>query len=480
MKKLRMDAIVAGVWEKLSDSQLQAVADDLTYGKPRFCVRLLLAVLDKKNGNGHYLSLAETKKAVAAFGDKQAIPGNFNHQTEDIVATSTKVYIDETGESPLLYLEGVFWNRQLSEESFDNVMELYRAQKLGASWEIDTYRLEAGTDDPSALHVLDYSLDGWALCTDATPAEKATTGAVSITAKLEADKKKLQEIPADVPLTTERRAKRMVAGDIIDTGYYGEMPIAFLNNIPCPACGGYGVVKKIDYENAIFVLECTNGAIEPRHRFEVRITVKMVGQTAEYALIAKEDEYNAVSAGYSPDDIGNTSDMVAVMIRQIKKEVETMEYTEEQIEAMKAKAIKDAVDEQKNSAAAQLAQKETMEKAVAEAIGKEKDKISTDAVEAYKASQVAMAKRIDDAEAILAFASDEEKEKAKIELAAMTEAEFATYIVIRGKDKEIADLTADENPDTDSSGGKLPAGKIQASKDNEITDDAYWASLTRI
>ena len=91
MGKLSFKAIVADVWERPTSTQLQAAklaGEDASHDSPRFGVRLLLARLNVANGNGHKLSLEETKKALAKLGDRQFIPGGYNHNTP-AMGTST-------------------------------------------------------------------------------------------------------------------------------------------------------------------------------------------------------------------------------------------------------------------------------------------------------------------------------------------------------------------------------------------------------
>jgi len=193
--KLIMPATLTGAWKEVTDAQLNAAVKALgdenapTHDKPRFCVTLLLAVLDQKNGNKHFLSTEETQKAIDLLADKQSIVGNFNHIQGDVIGASTRLWIDKSGDQNLLMLEGVCWNRQMSEDTFNSVMAQHREQKIAASWEIDNFLLATDDNDPDAIVVKDFTLDGWALCVNGVkPAEAATTGRVQITAALEGEK----------------------------------------------------------------------------------------------------------------------------------------------------------------------------------------------------------------------------------------------------------------------------------------------------
>jgi len=102
---------------ELSAATLQAAKEaGPSYDKPQFGIKLLLAELNKRNGNGHGLKLDQTRKTLKLLEDRPYVPGDFNHGP-DIVATSTKLWIEgEDQEHPRLMLEGVFWNSRLSAE----------------------------------------------------------------------------------------------------------------------------------------------------------------------------------------------------------------------------------------------------------------------------------------------------------------------------------------------------------------------------
>ena len=510
MGKLIMPATLTGAWKEVTDAQLNAAVQALgdenapTHDKPRFCVMLLLAVLDQKNGNKHFLSTEETQKAIDLLGDKQSIIGNFNHIQGDVIGASTRLWIDSSGEQNLLMLEGVCWNRQMSEDTFNNVMAQHRNQAVGASWEIDNFLLATSDDDPEAIVVNDFTLDGWALCVNGVqPAEAATTGQVQITAKLgdateaqieRSTKHKIaikdggniekphddmsdsqygdcvnyrypmhpDHIEAEIQLfnkpeqrevggytSTEwakignRIAKitgyRYKAGklesahtDVIRLSRFSDMPIDTLQAIRCPTCGERGVLKTLDFEKGMFVMECCNNEFDSdliSHRFEIAITVTPEGQKA-LQLVASEEE-----------SVGDVSESIRVMFKSVEEagnNEEVFDVTEEEI----LQREKDAVERDRNARKAieddEAKIQAKIDAAVEERLVKERET----AVEAYKASVALAAKRLDELGEIMPFETEADRVAASAKLAEMSDESFEGYKENRQLRAEVAELKA--------------------------------------
>ena len=178
---LIMPAQVLDIYKPRKDQLI--AAELISKGKPRFCVLLKLALLAKRNGNGHRLPLDHTKNAIAALGDKLNIPGDLNHTTA-AKGTSTRIWIDEdAGDYALLMLEGLFWSRYFNDEEIEKIKAEHKNGDVGASWEIDwPYELLAAEDEPETYDVTNFGFSGFCLTVGVEPAEEATKGQVIITA----------------------------------------------------------------------------------------------------------------------------------------------------------------------------------------------------------------------------------------------------------------------------------------------------------
>lgn len=186
-EKLIMPAKVMGIY-KPAREQLVAAADVgdnklISKEKPRFCALLLLALLDKFNGNNHRLPLDHTRNAIEALGDKPFIMADLNHTTGG-KGVSTNIWIDEDhGEYPALMLEALFWSRAFTEDEIKKINAEYDKGHLGASWEIDwPYELVSIEGESEKYDVTNFGLSGFCLTVGVEPAEGATKGQVTITA----------------------------------------------------------------------------------------------------------------------------------------------------------------------------------------------------------------------------------------------------------------------------------------------------------
>ena len=272
-----------------------------------------------------------------------------------------------------------------------------------------------------------------------------------------------------------------VRGGAIKVDSYGELPVDLLQHVPCPVCGSSGTLKRLEFEQGIFEMECRNGEYDsdkPTHRYEVGINVKAKGQAAEHQLVASRDVYGVERLGMGPDDIDEVGESISVVMRVLSKEVEDVaEYTDEQIEQMKKEAVEEALRQREEASK----HEEDLEARVEAAVQERLERAKAEAVEAYKASLAKTAERLDQYEAIMPFESEEDREAFKASLIDMSDAEFTFKVELRKKDKEIADLKAAQAGDTDKdvdsdteSGEKLPAGKLNAGAEEREFD---WTLL---
>jgi len=474
-EKLVFNAVVKEVYSEVPKSQLLAMqgSDEITRETPIFGAKLLLATLQTRNRNGHRLLLPEVKKAIASMGDRLNIPGNYNHETTP-VATSTKIWIENEGTNPELWLEAVVWNRCLTDDVFNDTITAFRNGTLGASFEIDNYKLQAAEDIDDTQDVLDHTLDGWALTLGVEPADQATKGRVSITAT--SDKQEDEPVKPKEKIILKKM--ELVARDNMIRVWVSELALGFLSDIPCPECDSrWSTLKKADFENGVFEMECDGDVdSDEHHRFEVKITVKSKSKGAVEATV--------VGGNMNPDG------GVELGYRVIpSKEVDELskEYTDEELAKIVADAKAEAITE-KDKEAAEAAQREAdLQAKVDEVTAKaEKDqaeavaKAELDAVEKYKASQIAIAKRIDELHTILPYESEEAKVEARATVEAMSDVEYAAHKGDREKDKQIAELAAQLAV---AKGGEpivatttsLPAGNVSTSAPKANTSDPFEA-----
>lgn len=197
MEPIKFGAKVVDVLQKVSRKDasvaLKAASADDMRKKPVISVTLLLAVLDVKNLNGHYLPLEEGQKMVEALAEHPNLPGNCNH---DMVAraTSTSLWIEEFEDSDGekrngLFLKGVLWNNYIDDKLWATISGDFDSGALGASWEMNIYTIdpEKGADESIVLR--DFIMNGWGLIlSDSQPAEGMTRGKVSLSASVDKQK----------------------------------------------------------------------------------------------------------------------------------------------------------------------------------------------------------------------------------------------------------------------------------------------------
>jgi hypothetical protein len=463
MDKLVFDVPYIHVYEPTAvqiDAASKALGD--IKDKPRFCVDMMLAVLDKPNANNHRLKRVEADKALASLGDKLNVPGNLDHSTGAYGTSISLFVVDKNKALPELWLSAVYWRRYISDVQMEEIISAANRGTLGASWEIDEnhYKLEADKENPKILDVKDFSIDGFGLMVGKTPAEIKTQGTATITA---------QELDS--------------GDEVVKVDTYGELRLDMLRSVRCPTCGSRGRLRKLNFVDGIFEMECLNGEFDSdkiSHIYEVSIAVKPRGQAAEYVLTATKE---------AAEDYKENDEVVKVEFKQTNEEVYDMEFTDENKREIAAEVdakVKAILADQKKTADDLATEKADAEVEVEKRIKEAEEKARTAAVEAYKATQALAAKRIDELGTIMPYASEEEKVADQSKLAAMTDERYAEYKERREMLAKIAELTkkpeGEEDPgaegEDDGSTGeetpavdaeKLPAGKIQAS---EVKDDS--------
>lgn len=160
-----------------TSQELKAAVGD----KPRFFVDLLLALIDKRNGNKHRLKRAQVDAAIARLKDRHELPGNLDHDMSIISGTSSKIYVKDAKDFAELWLEGVYWRKRLTDEQIQKINAKYEAGTLGASWEIDPYKV-VEVKEEDVLDIEDFEFSGFGIMVDSDPAEEATRGSITITA----------------------------------------------------------------------------------------------------------------------------------------------------------------------------------------------------------------------------------------------------------------------------------------------------------
>ena len=193
MEPIKFSARVIDVIQKVSKKEaslaLQATSLDDLRKKPVISVTLLLAVLDVKNLNGHYLPLEEANKMVEALSEHPYLPGNCNH---DMVARATSIllwveeFTDTDGEKRSgLYLKGVLWNSYFDDQLFAKIYDDFSNGKLGASWEMNIYVVDSEKKEDGSIVLKDFIMNGWGLIlSDTQPAENRTKGTVQLAASV--------------------------------------------------------------------------------------------------------------------------------------------------------------------------------------------------------------------------------------------------------------------------------------------------------
>jgi hypothetical protein len=384
----------------------ELIASHIGDDSPRFSVTMMLAKLDVPNANGHRLTKAEVEKAIAKMDDPPLVPGNLDHLTMPLGA-GYEFWVEEKGRTvPELWMSAVYWKRYISEDKRKEIEAARASKKLGASWEIDEdhYVLEADKDDPKILDIKDFSIDGFGLMVEKTPAEISTRGTATIS------------------------AQRLDGGhSVVDVSTYDELPTDMLRRIRCSECGSRGKIQKADFVNGIFEMECLNAAYDSdkiSHIYEVTIVVKPKGQAAEYRVTATKEAAEAINSGVESDTIKtilkNTKE-VCDMTDEDKKEIGELVATHvaTQMEAIRAAQKKADEDLAKQNADMEA----EIERRVKEGIAK----AGVDAVEAYKKEQAVTAKRFDELNEILPYKTEAEKVAECDKISAMTDERFTEY-----------------------------------------------------
>jgi hypothetical protein len=458
----------------------ELIASHIKDKSPRFGVTMMLARLNVPNSNGHRLMKAEVEKAIEALGDTPLVPGNLDHETMPLGA-GYSFWVEEKGRSyPELWMSAAYWKRYISEDKRKEIEASHKSNKLGASWEIDEghYTLEADKDDSNILDIKDFSIDGFGLMVGKTPAEKKTQGTATITAQEE-------DAPDGERVNIEH--------GVIRISSYGDLPVDMLQAIGCPECGSRGRLRKLDFDSGVFELECLNAEYDSSrisHVYEVSVAVKPKGQSAEYVLTATKEVAGKIDGGVKD---GTT---IPIVLKRTK-EVDSMEFTKEQQEAMDAKIEAEVKDrmatylkDQKDAEEAQAkadAEKETeIEKRVKDA----EEKAGKEAVDAYKKAQETAAKRFDELNEIMPYESEEDKVAERVKIAGMADERYDDYKEKRELLAKIAELTKgddeeeeeeeEETPGGDGvgAGSEMPAGNISAGKDKKAEPD--FGALARL
>lgn len=402
----------------------ELIASHIDNDSPRFSVTMMLAKLNIKNANGHRLMKAEVEKAIAKMDDPPLVPGNLDHETMPWGA-GYEFWVEEKGRTvPELWMSAVYWKRYISEDKRKEIEASRKNKTLGASWEIDAghYTLEADKDDPSILDIIDFSIDGFGLMVNQTPAELGTRGTATIS------------------------AQQLDGGhNVVEVSTYGDLPVDMLQSIRCHDCGSRGRIRKADFVKGVFEMECLNAEYDSdkiSHIYEVTISVKPKGQAAEYVVTATKEAAEKINSGVEGDTIQ--------VILKNTKEVCDMDLTDENKEeignivAAQMATIRAAQKQADADLATQNANTETeIERRVKEG----SDKAGADAVEAYKREQAMTAKRFDELNEILPYETEAEKVAECDKISAMTDERFAEYKENRELQAKIVKL--EEEPDTE-------------------------------
>ncbi len=404
----------------------ELIASHIDNDSPRFSVTMMLARLDVPNANGHRLMKAEVEKAIKKNAGK-AIPANLDHATPAFGATeSPHLWIEEEGRTyPELWLSAVYWKRYISEDKRKEIEASRKNKTLGASWEIDAghYTLEADKDDPTILDIKDFSIDGFGIMVGETPAELSTRGTATISAQVQA------------------------GHSVVEVSTYGDLPTDMLRNIRCHECGSRGRLRKADFVNGVFEMECLNAEYDVdkiSHIYEVTIVVKPKGQAAEYRVTATKEAAEAINSGVESDTIRtilkNTKE-VCDMTDEDKKEMGEL------IATQVATQMATILTAQKKADEDLVTQNANTEVEIARRVKEQADKAGTDAVAAYKTEQAMTAKRFDELNKILPYETEAEKVAEREKISAMTDERFAEYKENREMQAKIVKL--EEEPGTE-------------------------------
>ncbi len=312
--------------------ELQAAVGE----KPRFFVDLLLALIDKRNGNKHRLKREEVDAAIGRLKDRPMIPGNLDHNMQVVSGTSSKIFVKDAEDFDELWLEGVYWTKKLTEEQVQKINAKYESGALGASWEIDPYEVEAATDIEDTLDIKNFEFSGFGIMVDSDPAEEATRGAITITAKLEAseeDKKKQEE-----------RAKRSGIG--IKEGGHVTKPSEY-SNVP----------DSEFLDNTNYKYPCDEAHLRPALQYFNHEGQREAGgySTEEWAKMGKKLA-NALGEGYQYKDGKVVSPNAELGIDEITKQLGDFrsEIMTEVHNVMDEKELQAKLDEQKKTLEAEF------------------------------------------------------------------------------------------------------------------------------
>ena len=401
----------------------ELMASHIDNDSPRFSVTMMLAKLDVRNANGHRLKKVEVEKAIAKMDDPPLVPGNLDHETMPWGA-GYEFWVEEKGRTvPELWMSAVYWKRYISEEKRTEIEAARKNKTLGASWEIDAghYTLEADKDDPSIVDIKDFSIDGFGLMVGQTPAELSTRGTATI------------------------MAQEQAGHNVVDVSTYGDLPIDMLQSIRCHDCGSRGRLRKADFVEGVFEMECLNAEFDSdkiSHIYEVVITVKPKGQAAEYRVTATKEAAEKLNSGVDGDTIQ--------VILKSTEEVCDMEFTDEnktEIMGMIVSAVNTAMDARKQADDDLATQNANTEAEVERRVKEGNEKSGADAVEAYKKEQAMAARRFDELNEILPYETEAEKITEREKISAMTEDRFAEYKEKRELQAKIVKL--EEEPETE-------------------------------
>lgn len=236
----------------------------------------------------------------------------------------------------------------------------------------------------------------------------------------------------------------LLGKDVMKTDLYGELPVDFLRSIPCPTCGAWAKITKLDFKEGVFALECMNGRYDedrPSHKFSVSVAVKAEGEVTSSFHLAPVESSEALQARTLTND--NEVIEVKLVATKDNKEVSTVEaYTQEQMDAAIAKADKDAKDKLKADQDALETQQKAVDEKVKTEVATKVKGAKEAAVAAYKAREADAVARLSAAHEAMPYESDELKQAAREELMAMSQEDFDTFIAMRKKEGEIAALKA--------------------------------------